>query len=253
MHQAQSYIQRFVLPSAPGLAPSVLALTASFAAGMQQTLKADAVGYCYSGTVSIADGIRGIDSGFFTWATIKLYYATFYLARALLAVRGACIFYDGRTPFRWLSNAGQVAKKLKGNTHHVVLDEFKALGFFPLFLGQQIDNLEPLDWLRIRRETANYASPRFTEPDPPDHLERISSMGVRRVAEAYLSDKTRLYVFDSDHAMLAYPIELLKQTIQEINGLVGSQSLNHADRTFLAAICKDAAGPLPGVRRLLLS
>ena len=43
-------------------------------------LRDEATEYFYSAYVSICDALTGLDKGYYSWATVKLYYATFYCA-----------------------------------------------------------------------------------------------------------------------------------------------------------------------------
>ncbi len=83
----------------------------------------------------------------------------------------------------------------------------------------------------------------------------ITPLGLRRTLNAYLSENTLLYVFDPDHAIVAYPLRALQ--------LVGSQlaagrltTLSDEEQAFLRGRAKDQAGNLPlliaEMKRLLL-
>jgi hypothetical protein len=68
--------------------------------------------------------------------------------------------------------------------------------------------------------------------------------GLRRALNAYLSEPTPLYVFDPDHAIVAYPLRALQ--------LVGSQlapggiiALSEDEQAFLRGRARDQAGNLP--------
>ena len=60
-----------------------------------------------------------------------------------------------------------------------------------------------------RREEANYTRPRFCEPSAPPHLAHIASAGVRKSVNSYLDDD--LYMFDADHAMIAFPLAAIRE------------------------------------------
>jgi hypothetical protein len=240
-----------VKPAAGATPLTSYPINSAMSAAIGQALATDALGYCYSGIVSIADGLRGFESSFFTWATVKLYYATFYLARSLLALRGYAIFYVGKTPYRLLARAGETSKKQAGTTHQVVLRAFESLALFPALLTQTIGGDKPMNWLEERRVQANYAQPRFDEPAVPAHLAKITTVGARKAMEGYLADDLMLYAFDQDHAILAYPVELLKALLGEIDSLSATVTLLDVDRTFLGGLFKDAKGKIACVGRLL--
>lgn len=251
MHQAQSYIVATVIP--PGADVHRVVLQSQFVSGIEQRLINDSIGYCYSGAVSIGDAAKGIGAGLYSWATVKLYYAAFYLTRALLAMKGISIFHVGRTPYRLKVTAGEVPRRLNGNTHQVVLNEFASARIYPHLMLQQIGGLSPLAWLREKREEANYGNAKFAEPAVPEHFERIVEIGVRRAIDGYLSDRTYLYTFDADHAMLAYPLELWRQVLADIDRLPPQFDLARDDRNYLARLFADTRGRFAIVDRLVNS
>lgn len=221
--------------------------------GLQQRLASDAVNYFYSGAFSIGEAIQGADRGFFTWSTVKLYYASFYLFRALLGLNNICLFYDGSKPYLWTALPGQLPRKGKDNTHKAVINEFRASGIVTSLLSQQIGLQDPLSWLIERREDANYNLVKFTEPVTPDHFREIDRIGLRRAVRAYVTDTTFIYAFDKDHAILAYPIEILKEVLKQVRMHPLGYDLPIDDRRFLASLYLDAMGPLPEAERLLVT
>ena len=74
--------------------------------------------------------------------------------------------------------------------------------------------------------------------------------GVRRSTADYIADKTYLYAFDPDHAMLALPVEALKQTVCHPD-LDISASFDSDAQRFLRALFSDRAGPMPDLLGLL--
>ena len=141
-------------------------------------------------------------------------------------------------------------RRLKGNTHQVVLNEFAAERTHPHLISQ-IGGMSALAWLREKREDANYGKAKFEEPSIPVHFERIVEMGVRRAIDGYLSDQSYLYSFDADHAMLAYPLELWRQVLADIKNLPSQFELAKDDRSYLAKLFGDARGRFATVDRLV--
>ena len=240
-------------PVALGGKLSTISLSATQAAALRRALNGDAADYVYSGVVSIGDAVQAIDRSLFTWATVKLYYAVFYMTRALLAARGTAIFYVGTKPYSWACIAGAMAVKREGPTHKVVLASFEAVLPNSPLLSQPIGLDGALDWLMKRREEANYSNPRFSEPGAPAHLDLIARTGVRKSVSAYLRDDKYLYAFDPQHAMLAFPIEALKMIFRpKAIGGVGI-ALSGDDRKYLASLYADKSGPLAEVVSLILA
>jgi hypothetical protein len=244
MHQAQSYVDGHVRALAPGVKLSALALNASQAAALSQALSLDAADYVYSGTVSIGDAVQAIERSLYTWATVKLYYAVFYMTRALLAAHGTALIYDGSKPYSWASVPGAMAVKRDGPTHKAVLSSFEAVLPNSPLLSQPIGMNRALEWLMERREEVNYTNARFCEPNAPAHFDLIARTGVRKSVSAYLGDKSFLYTFDPQHAMLALPIEALKLVLKPKSVGGAGNPMNGDDRKYIASLYVDRAGPL---------
>lgn len=226
-------------------------LSSSEAQQLTSTLQNDAGDYAYSSIVSLGDALKGIDEARYTWATIKLYYSSFYAIRARLAIDKICLFYVKQTPFSVFARAGECPNKEKGQTHKIVLNLFRRHRLEQYFLSQSINLDEPLDWLINRREEANYKRARFVEPGLPDHFVKISSLGIRKACGAYLSDHTGLYMFDPEHAMVAYPL-LLAARICELCRSHGVLIQDEEHSKFVRRLFSDGNGPIPCLLKALL-
>ena len=226
-------------------------LTAQEAVQLQQLLRVDATNYLYSACVSIGDAAQAIDRALFTWATVKLYYSTFYLLRSLLAMSGRALLYEGTKPRTLTCRAGEepAAISAKG-THQAIITYFtKTFPRSPL-ISQYIGTDPPFQWLMHRREEANYSIGRFVDPQCPAHFAAIVRLGIRRSTSEYVADNTYLYTFDPAHAILALPIEALKQTVSHPDLDIAANS--GADTcTFFRGLFADRSGPLAGVLQLL--
>jgi len=243
-HQAQAYIST-LLPGTPNASTvESYALNLSESNRLLSYLKGDAISYTYSATVSIGDAVLGTRKELFTWATVKLYYSTFYAFRALLAVNGVCIFYIGTKPYCIEAKPGQSARRRDGQTHKVILKEVENRNIEPSLLSQQIDLEEPLEWLMTKRECANYRDAKFCEPNIPNHFKKIVDFGVRRAVEEYLLDTSSLYLFDPDHAILAYPLKVLQVLCKY---MVSTENFTFRDEevSYLCRLFSDQKGPIP--------
>jgi hypothetical protein len=249
MHYAQSLVQTL------GAEGGFLDRPCSTAEALRidSLLQIDASNYLYSACVSIGDALQGLEKSLFTWSTVKLYYSTFYLLRALLALSGRALVYDGYKPRTLLCKAGEnpgaLGGKIRG-THQLVIAYFeKSFPSSPL-LSQDIANERPFEWLINRREEANYAAGRFEDPSCPPHFGSVVRVGVRKATAGYIADHTYLYAFDPDHAMLAFPIEVLKATLAHprIN-LVSNTGID--SQRFFRSIFADRSGPLVDIIALL--
>lgn len=208
---------------------------------ISQNLSADGVSMSYSAFVSLADAIRGIEAGFYSWSTVKLYYSVFYTLRALLAFNQVAVFYINMSPF-WVTVRPGERPHVGGSSssHKVVMDLFRKQFKNSPLLSQPIGYDDPLTWLQAERERVNYKQAKFTEPSAPPSFSVIDkSKSIRRLIAAYMADDT--YAFDPDHAILAYPIAVLKQ----LHGLGGKASLfDDVDQDALHRMIADSRGPI---------
>lgn len=220
----------------------LLALTSGQASSLGAALADDARGSIYSAVVSIADAFSGLQRGYFSWATVKLYYACFYFAKAALARKGICVFYINTSPHYLHAVAGASPVACGGNSHSVVTNLYKSNVQNGVLNAQPIDGVHAFDWVASRREDVNYRDFRFSDPDVPGWFSTIDSLGVRRVVGDYLSDLP-LYAYDADHAMVALPLAALmseRSSVLQFPGL----GLSVADSTALKAFLSDRSGPI---------
>jgi len=201
----------------------------------------------YSSLVSFSDALNGLEDGYYTWATVKLYYSLFYSVRALLSSAGVCIMYAGNTPILIQASAGARPSKLSGTTHVCVLRAFRTSFARPDLLSQPMGVSDSLDWLLKKREDANYKNFGFGEPNVPDHFDRIVRDGIRRLTNAYAADASDTYTFDEDHAAVALPqkaIVLVKNRL--------SEALSAERTDYIRSALRDANGPLSPLQKALL-
>src|SRR5216683_5704618 len=97
-HNAAQYVVANILPRITAVRPADYPITYFDAASVDSILKTDAAEYFYSATISTASALLSIRMGYYTWATVKLYYSDYYLLRGMLALSKVCIFYEGSKP-----------------------------------------------------------------------------------------------------------------------------------------------------------
>lgn len=170
---------------------------------------------------SLFEGVSGAATGRYTWAKVKLYYSAFYAVRAMLMLHGFSIFYLGRSPFSLKAQAGLTVEKRSGNSHTVAIEMFTDQ--FPAnpVVTQTIDTSSPLEWLEEQRNVASYRSAPLLDPQTPKEFVRFADR-PRAHLQAYLGLDGALLAFDSDHAMIALPIQL----ILELSGLMSARSMS---------------------------
>ena len=244
MPRADRYISGFFSPGASRTVVRAKVLGPVEAASLSSGLQADAADLYYSAWISFLDGLHGINRGFYTWATVKLYYSVFYAFRSSLAHDDVCEFHVDGSHYTVIAQTGATPVScVDRGTHKTVLKSFQRLNPTHALVSQQIDLVHAVDWLMQRREEANYGHPRFNEPDCRPELEFIAAKGVRQTLNAYLAEPSFDYVFDPDHAMVAYPLRALQ--------LIGNQlmaaapgGLGEDEKAFLRTHSRDTSGSL---------
>jgi hypothetical protein len=244
MPRADKYIAGLFPPRANKTTVRARALTPLEAANLAAALQADAADLYYTGWVSFLDALNGMKKGFYTWATVKLYYSVFYAFRASLALNNVCIFHVSRPHYIVDAQPGHTpASCIEPGTHRLVLKTFQQRNPTHLLMSQQIDLEDAIDWLIDKRESANYGNARFSEPDTRRELDFIIENGIRETLSVYLTEETSMYVFDPDHAMVAYPLRALQSVgDQLVTAIPSGVTVN--EQLFLKACARDAAGPL---------
>lgn len=216
------------------------------AATLKTALVADGVDVAQTAYASIADAALAISGKRFTWATIKLYYATFYSLKALLMLDGVSIFYRERTPYMVRARAGELFKKKSGNSHSVAFKEFRSSYSSDVLLSQPIAGVHPLEWIENLRNAASYNTAPFPDPQVPNHFVQQNAK-LRLHISSYLTETVPIYPFQEDHAILAYPILSLKRLNQELHRQGKTVPIAAHYRTiFTAAGCD--VGPLNSLK-----
>ncbi|SEB70926.1 hypothetical protein [Terriglobus roseus] len=239
MHAANNYLYGI------GKAVRQAVIDNSEAQALGLFLLADANDYFQSAAVTFFDALRGIELGYFSWATVKLYFV-FYSLRARLALNRECIFYAGHSPLALEASDNASPVKLSGTTHKAVISRFSSRFPNDYFLSQDIGGKPPLDWLMALREDANYRNSRFSEPVAPSHLTFAATNDLRKVLTAYTTDD--VYVFDEQHAIVAYPFKMLKALRQAMPS--APLAFNEAD--FLRQSLRDHEGNQATLECLLI-
>lgn len=254
-HNAAQYVVANILPQIAAARPADYPITYIDAVSVDAILKADAAEYFYSATISTASALLSIRTGYYTWATVKLYYSDYYLLRGLLALSKVCIFHEGSKPRILRAVPLAVARAPGGRrnatTHGVVIEAAKTHLSHMVALSQDIAGENPLDWVRKRREEANYWHARMPEPTPLMHMKNCEQYGIRRLVTEYISDTTLAYAFDPDHAMLAYNLLLWRGLRDELINVSQFVLIEDDDFTYLRSLFVDGNGPIGPMHQLL--
>lgn len=245
MPTADKYVAGLFPPDASRTVVRAKTLRSLEALTLSAALRVDAANLYYSSWVSFLDALNGIKSGFCTWATVKLYYSVFYAFRASLALDDVCTFHVSRPHYIIRAQSGQFPVScVEPGTHKSVMKTFQRRNPNHSLFTQQIELKDAVDWLMEKRESANYGDPRFSEPDNRSELQFIANSGIRQTLSAYLADRSSLYVFDPDHAMVAYPLRSLQLIGEQLlsGGITGE--LTQDEQRFLKLRLKDGSGYL---------
>lgn len=186
------------------------------AADLNQALVDDAKAIAHASLATFFEGINGVSKGRFTWSIVKLYYSAFYTCRALLMLRSLSVFYLGRSPHSLIAQAGESVAQNSGNTHTVVLAEFRNRFSADPLLSQTIKMRDPLTWLEDLRNSASYRTAPFLDPSPPGEFSKPYTR-LRAHLQAYVGSDRLLYCFDPEHAIICYPLFLLSRLNKELS------------------------------------
>src|SRR5699024_1824610 len=129
----------------------------------------------------------GLDRNLFGWSTVKLYYACFYLAKAMLNRSGKCVLYVGSSPVYVECTPGSSPVREKGNSHTVVAAVYESEFPGGVLSVHPVGGLRPFRWLGQQREKVNYRDLKFSDPDPPNWFKHVERNGVRQLLSAYVS------------------------------------------------------------------
>ena len=185
-------------------------------------IASDLEAYYYKGVISLAEAIEGIHFYHYSWATVKLYYATFYLLRASLLSKDICFLRAKRDLFYLKVKANESFCSVGDNTDHkgTIKIQKDLIGNGDILLTNQIEGADTYDWLISRREEVNYKDVEFREPLCPDFWalldNEIKSSSLETVIRKILGN-FQVYCFQSDYAILALPLQRLLITKHDIS------------------------------------
>lgn len=250
MHRSQHLYETLIQPRFR-IAGGPRTITASDAAALAQRLQEDAHDYFYSAAVSLASACLALREGSFTWAVVKLYYATYLAARSTLAINDICVVYEGkkRKYFTLRAQAGLAIEPLEQNTHAAVRGCFvKNLPSHEINT-QQIAGQHAISWIKTQRERLNYGASRFGDPAVDRLFSRCVETDYRKMFSIYLADP--LYAYDPDHAVVALPLRALQTTRDQFSKRLLRYTCRSEESRFLKALTKDRRGPIPDLVNLL--
>lgn len=195
------------------------ALTKSNAHAFNSALKEDACDLFYKGLISLSESINGFANRQYSWAIVKGYYSVFYMLRADLAlkeiglIRHKSIYYlEAREGAKPITKGAKGADRVKyGPDHKATINYY--VDFFTgtdTLLTQNVEGLNPYEWLMEKREQINYRERSFNEPTAPLFLSFIDSEVIGGNFKTLVSDIVTdpfVKTFQKEYAPLAVPIK----------------------------------------------
>lgn len=170
-------------------------------------LQYDIDSFFVNGLISFASAFTSLKKDSYSWAFIQSYYSIFYLARAFSGLNDYAVVYKESKPYGIKIQPAESFSKLKGNSHEVVLTQFKNYLSSDILLANTIENMSPVDWFNTKRNLINYTLNPQTDPIPPINLFQYKTE-FRKWISTYFADFSHTYTFDPTHCYLAYPLQL---------------------------------------------
>lgn len=245
-------VNQALIAELANLAPNTtdqFVLTAAKSPAFESHLERDSIDYYYSAVCTYLESISGLYLGNFAWATVRLYYSCFYSARSILGANNIAIFYNNKKAYSIKITQNSSPTKESGTTHEIAFKVINKELSIPE-LKQPIDGIPPFEWLKEKREEANYKIPKLYDPEMPSHFNYTSSESLTRSINAYIDDINSMRLaltYDKDHAVVAYPLICLKKAKERLN--TKGISLADPDISYLASIIPPA---LPALASFLL-
>ncbi len=191
-------------------------LTKSNAYAFNAALKQDACDFFYKGLISLSESIIGFANRQYSWAIVKGYYSVFYMLRADLAlkeiglIRHKSIYYlearEGAKPISKTNNRAKYGPDHKATINYYI-DFFKNTD---TLLTQNIEGLNPYEWLMEKREQINYRERVFNEPHAPLFLSSVDNEVLNGNFKTLVSEIVTdpfVKTFQKEYAPLALPIK----------------------------------------------
>lgn len=211
---------------------------------MRNLLKSDINGFITNGLISLCASINSLNKYNYSWAFIQSYYSLFFFARAFNGVNDYAIVYNNKKPYGIKIQPAEIFHKLNGNSHDVVLEQFKTYFRSDILLANNIDGKSPIDWFNASRNHINYTLNPQTDPNPPIDLFQYKK-DIRKWIGTYINDSRHIYTFDPQHCYIAYPLQVLLRIYRYYseNGLknehIDEDRLEHFKNNFC-----DTKGPI---------
>lgn len=177
--------------------------------------------FYYKSVLSFAEGLACVSRKNYTWATIKLYYSTYFGLRSLLLSRNHVLVRANRNLYYFEIKPGAIFLPLTDNTDHGGTIEVysKIFGSSDFMCIDEIDGKPLLLWLKNCREVVNYKDEEFHDPDVSEYWEyidqKLEHTSIHTVVDEFTNRKKDSCT-SIDTAILAISVNRILSTAQEI-------------------------------------
>ncbi len=202
-------------------------LTSAVVSQMSGCLEEEILAYYYKALLSYAESIPAICLGHYSWATVKLYYSTFYALRASLACNDYVFLRGGelRNFLYYVQlKSGEKLTKAGSSDHKSTIELQQKKFSNEWLLSQKItdgdEDLFSYDWLIKRREDVNYKDILFRDPIPSEMWENIrfdvESHGISAIINQLINDSGTM-CFQQEYAVLGIPTKRIFFTSEDLH------------------------------------
>lgn len=206
---------------------------------LEPALVSDANSFYFNATLSLLLGLKAIKNQSFSWAAVKLYYATYYYLRASLAIHKIGIIRCGGKQYhyqlqdtptsisKFSKSLAQIHDRDLSSSHKGTINLFHH--YFhakdPLLRNdinyQDEGEMCVYLWLLKIREQVNYRQVMFSEPDCPIFMQPIYDAFSKNKLENFIQlyifeDTDMIYPFQEEYAIFAIPIQRALHTCQHM-------------------------------------
>lgn len=201
-------------------------ITSEEAERFKETLEGDSKDFYFKGLLSLIEALSNIKNGLYSWATVKLYYSTYYLLRCSLTSKEVAVVRHKRELFYIRCNENEKFKQPSMNQdHQAIIDiSVKLFAEDDKLQSNLINDENSYEWLKDRREAVNYKSREFLEPVCPAFFteisENIKNSGIELLVKRIIED-AYILTFQEEYAIIAIPLKrfLLTKETMLANGI----------------------------------
>lgn len=188
---------------------------------IRDLLKEEIAPYYYKSLLSYIESLDAIQNRLYSWATIRLYYSTFYSIKAYLACKDVAIFRAQRKLFYVKAKGKESLKSCEQHTDHkgAITTHKKLFKDIDMLFSNSVGDFDAYEWMMNKREEVNYKDLNFHDPVAPEFWsklsEEIEDNGIGKMVER-LVDDDGTYCFQDEYAILGIPTKRIILTVDEM-------------------------------------